>query len=210
MSLIDKIKNFGKAKLVAGSLAAALIATTAIKDNVHFGSTTLNNPHENHYVWGIFPTTTIRGGSSNGNFYTLGLVYGGNDVEGNLEGSVNSVGLVGASNNLKERSSSQNMNAYGLFGGVNTLGEGSTNSGSMGSYGLILASNLLGERSVSHDLSAYALFIGSSDFCSGSRAEGDLEVRGIFSWGHDGFSFGGYSEKNASFVKSEEVESKED
>ncbi len=60
MTIKDKIKNLADIALknpiktiLAGSLTT-LIATTALKDNVHFGSTTFNNCKENQYVWGFF------------------------------------------------------------------------------------------------------------------------------------------------------------
>ena len=79
-NLINKIKNIGNwikenpKKMIAGAGLAGLIAITSIKDNVHFGSVALNNPQENHYVWGIIPTTTLAGENSRGNIYTFGLL----------------------------------------------------------------------------------------------------------------------------------------
>ena len=52
--------------MIAGAGLAGLIALTSIKDNVHFGSVALNNPQENHYVWGILPETEIGGGKFKG------------------------------------------------------------------------------------------------------------------------------------------------
>ncbi|MEK6934698.1 MAG: hypothetical protein AABW46_02360 [Nanoarchaeota archaeon] len=85
---------------------AALVLTTAVRDNVHFGSIRLNNTQENHYIWGIFPTT---------------------EIYGNANGSIRTYGLFGAINSLGNTSTiNGNVSGYGLIATRNELGDNST------------------------------------------------------------------------------------
>lgn len=111
MTIKEKIKGLAKklaekpVRNIAALGFAGLVTITAVKDNVHFGSVTLHNPQENHYVWGLMPTITIKKGSKNtkGNLYNAGIIYGKNKIEDNAE--IN------------------NMKAYGLGGGANDVGD---------------------------------------------------------------------------------------
>ena len=114
--LISKItKNSRKSILAVG--LATLVATTAIKDNVHFGSVTLNNPQESHYTWGLFPTTEVVG-DAKGNFYTFGLLYGKNKFGQNSE-------IIG------------NASAYGIFIGRNDFGDAAKITGNLTNKGIV-------------------------------------------------------------------------
>ena len=97
---------------------AGLVAVTALKDNVHFGSVNIYNVQGNHYVWGIFPETKIRGKEAKGNIYTFGLIAGRNVVSDstNYEG---------------------NLNFYSLIFGGNKLGNNVLITGDINSFGII-------------------------------------------------------------------------
>ena len=173
----NKIKSLGLAGLTA------LVLTTGIKDNVHFGTTILNNPQENHYVWGVFPKTVIKGDEVKGNFRTYGVIYGRNNVKDSskVEGEID---------------------AYGLLFGTNDVGNSSEVEGGMGAYSLILGENGIGNSSkVEGGMGAYSLILGVNGVGDNTNIKGDVSTRGIFSFGHKGFSPGGYSEKNADFTK---------
>ena len=129
MTFKDKIKGFAKklaekpVRNITALGLAGLITLTAVKDNVHFGSVTLHNPQENHYVWGLAPTTTIKEGSknTNGNFYSAGIIYGKNKTENNVEvNDMKAYGLFGE-NNVGDNSKVNNMKLYGLIGGENNF-----------------------------------------------------------------------------------------
>ncbi len=189
-NLKDKIKTLGNwikenpKKSILGIGLAGLIATTALKDNVHFGSVTLNNPQENHYVWGILPTTKIQGVNSKGNIYTLGLVGGGNPLGDNsqITGDMNAYGLFVGKNELGDNSQiTGNMNAYGLIGGVNELGDNSQITGNMNAYGLFFGENNLGNNSqITGNMGAYSLFIGNNALGNNSQITGNISNKGLF------------------------------
>ena len=125
---LKKLKENPKKSIAAIGLAA-LVATTAIKDNVHFGSVTLHNPQENHYTWGLMPTTTIKG-DAKGNFYTIGLIVGANAVG-------------------DDSSITGNMSGYGLIFGGNEVGENFSITGDLSSKGIkikfIIKKKIIGE-----------------------------------------------------------------
>ncbi len=160
-NLKDKIKNFGNwikenpKKSVLGIGLAGLIATTALKDNVHFGSVALNNPQENQYVLGILPTTEIHGKNSKGNIYTFSLIGGKNALKSNsqITGNMNTHSLVAGINILKSNSQiTGNMNAYGLVVGENILGDNSKTTGNIFNRGLIVYNSLAGISLGSNDV----------------------------------------------------------
>lgn len=103
--------------MICALALTGLVAITSAKDNVHFGSVTLHNPQENHYVWGFLPTTEIKG-KATGNFRTYGLLFGQNELGKNSQ-------VTG------------NMSLYTLVGG-NTLGDNSSITGNIISKGLYI------------------------------------------------------------------------
>ena len=105
-------------KTVCALGLAGLVAVTALKDNVHFGSIKIHDPQENHYVWGIASLIEIEGKNSRGNFYNIGL--------------------IGSGIKLKKDSTFQgNMNSYGLVVGYNEMENNSTITGNMISKGFV-------------------------------------------------------------------------
>ena len=123
---------------------AGLITITAAKDNVHFGSTTLHNPKENQYIWGIFPMTEIKG-DAKGNIYTFGLIYGANAVDKNrnVEGSIWANGLLVGGNEVGDNSKiNEGMYANGLLVGRNEAGDNSVISGDVVSREVIASTPL--------------------------------------------------------------------
>src|SRR3989344_3885183 len=162
MTFKDKIKGFAKklaekpVRNITALGLAGLITLTAVKDNVHFGSVTLHNPQENHYVWGLAPTTTIKEGSknTNGNFYSAGIIYGKNKTENNVEvNDMKAYGLFSGENNVEVN----NMKAYGLFSGENNVGNNSKVN-DMKAYGLLGENNDEG-----NNMKAYGLFSGENN-----------------------------------------------
>jgi hypothetical protein len=149
MIIKEKLKNLAKkvsehrVKFVVGLGLAGLVAVTSLKDNVHFGAVRLHNPQENHYAWGIWPTIGIEGKKDEnvkGNFYSIGLFAGGNNVGENstITGNMKAYGLIAGENNVGENSTiTGNMKAYSLFAGKNFVGENSTITGKIDSKGLI-------------------------------------------------------------------------
>ena len=115
LGIIEKLKNHSKKAIVTLGLVG-LVATVAIKDNVHFGSVTLHDPQENHYAIGLIPTINIKG-EANGNMRSYGLIMGNNSLG---DGS----SLTG------------DMSAYGLVIGDNSLGDGSSLTGDIISKGM--------------------------------------------------------------------------
>ena len=145
MTFKDKIKGFAKklaekpVRNITALGLAGLITLTAVKDNVHFGSVTLHNPQENHYVWGLAPTTTIKEGSknTNGNFYSAGIIYGKNKTENNVEvNDMKAYGLFGE-NNVGDNSKVNNMKLYGLIGGISNVGDNTEINGDIITKGII-------------------------------------------------------------------------
>ena len=160
-NLINKIKNIGNwikenpKKMIAGAGLAGLIALTSIKDNVHFGSVALNNPQENHYVWGILPETEIGGENSKGNVYTIGLLAGGNILKENsqLTGNMNAYSLLIGRNVLGNNSQiTGNMNAYSLFFGENILKKNSQITGDISNKGFLVKNSVAGFSFGSNDV----------------------------------------------------------
>lgn len=157
--LLEKIKNNPK-KTIAVIGLAGLIAITTAKDNVHFNSITLDSPQENHYTFGILPTTEIRG-DAKGNFYTIGLIVGENLIRENSS-------IVG------------DMSVYGLIVGVNSVEENSSIVGDMYSHGLVMGLNLIKENSsIVGDMSAYGLIVGANDMLEESIITGNIFSHGI-------------------------------
>ena len=104
-------------RILAVAGLVGLSGLTIAKDNLHFGSMTLNNPQENHYVWGIAPKISVNG-KAEGDMRAYGLGGGGNFVGDNST-------LIG------------DMRAYGLIGGNNSVGDNSTLTGDIRAYSLI-------------------------------------------------------------------------
>ncbi len=159
-NLKDKLKNTwnwikeNPKKVLLGAGLIALTATTALKDNVHFGSVTLNNPQENHYVFGIHQKTEIQGKNSKGNIYTLGLV-GINELRGNsqITGNMSAYGLMFAGNFLGYHSQiTGNMSAYGSIIGENFLGYHSQITGNISNKGLFVKNDIAGFSLGSNDV----------------------------------------------------------
>src|SRR3989344_8703747 len=170
MTFKDKIKGFAKklaekpVRNITALGLAGLITLTAVKDNVHFGSVTLHNPQENHYVWGLAPTTTIKEGSknTNGNFYSAGIIYGKNKTENNVEvNDMKAYGLFGE-NNVGDNSKVNNMKLYGLIGGENNVGDNSKVN-NMKLYGLIGGENNVGDNSKVNNMKLYGLIGGENN-----------------------------------------------
>jgi len=137
----------GLAGILAGGLAT-LVATTAIKDNVHFGSVTLYNSQESHYTLGLFPITKVVG-DAKGDFYNLGLIGGANEFGDNstLNGNASAYGIIGGANEFGDNSTlNGNASAYGIIGGFNEFGDNSTLNGDASAYGII-SINYFGDNS---------------------------------------------------------------
>jgi len=162
--LVRFVKDKPVRKLVGLGLAG-LVAVTALKDNVHFGSVVLHNPQENHYVWGLVPFVNIEGTETRGDIYNFGIV---------------------SKNELRQKSEHDgDLGAYGLVGGVNEVGEGSRVTGNLGTYGLVGGGNNFGEGSkVTGNLSAYGLVVGANSFEEGSRVTGNLGAYGLVGGGN--------------------------
>lgn len=158
INLKDKLKktlNWIKenpTKSVLGIGLSALVATTSLKDNVHFGSVTLNNPQENQYVWGIWSETTIIGRNAKGNIHTIGLILGQNNFENNskITGNMNAYGFIGGNRVFGEITG--NMNAYGLIAGGNLLRENSKITGNISNKGILVRNNVAGFSLGSNDV----------------------------------------------------------
>ena len=150
---------------------AGLVLTTALKSNVHFsvGSLKIENPLENHYVWGVHPAVIIKGGKSKGNIYTIGLL-----------GAINLLGedILGEDSRLKG-----DMNAYGLLGGGNLLTWGTMLTGNMNAYGTLLGKNELGYHSwIRGDMNAYGVLVsGNKPRISSFIKEGNMSSAGLIS-----------------------------
>ena len=170
-NLGNKIKKHAVKGVVAGGLLA-LIGTTALKDNVHFGSVRIRNHQENQYVWGVWPIVKTCGDDQNGNIYTFGLIAAGNELEKNstFNGNQGTYGLVGGENFIESGSTMNgNQGTYGLVGGFNHVEENSTFNGNQGAYGLLMGENFI-ER--------------------GSTITGNQNAKGIFATSISGLNFG--------------------
>ena len=138
---------------------AGLVAVTALKDNVHFGSLTLYNPKESHYVWGALPFVGIEGQDTCGDIYNLGIV---------------SLTEVRSVSNHKG-----NLNSYGLIGGLR-VGDGCKIKGNISSYEGLVSVNGFGDNvRVEGNISAYGLVMGVNDFKNNTRIKGDMNAYGI-------------------------------
>ncbi|MEK6757919.1 MAG: hypothetical protein AABX88_02210 [Nanoarchaeota archaeon] len=153
MKIKENIKGLAKKlaehpiKSMIGLSLAGLMTITAVKDNVHFGSTTFHNPQENHYAWGFAPTTMIKG-NAKGNFYNFGLIAGENKTGDNTEinGGLSAYGLIIGGNNVGNNSDVKDMSAYGLLAGGNNVGNNSKVN-DISAYGLVIGHNVLGNNS---------------------------------------------------------------
>jgi len=148
--LIEGIRRAPKKTIAIASLAA-LVATTALKDNVHFGSSTVYNPKKNQYVWGIAPTTEIKGERAEGNIYTIGLLGCQNKYQTNLvhNGNSTAIGLVLGGNEYKICSAHNgNSTSMGLAWGENIYLEDSKHDGNSIALGLVAALNRYNSNSV--------------------------------------------------------------
>lgn len=113
--LVEKIIEHPKKSIFALGLAG-LIALTAAKDNVHFGTTILKDVNENHYVWGLAPSTIIDDEDPKGNIYTFGILYEGNrfQVSATIEGDSVGIGGIGGYNDYSEKTEIKgNVSSYG-------------------------------------------------------------------------------------------------
>lgn len=119
--LVSRVRQNPKKTALAAAAAGLLISTTLIEDNVHFGSTTLNNPQGNHYVWGIAPTTSIIGSIGNANISTYGLIYANNEIVSKqivYFGNLSSYGLLISNNVLDNLIFSGNLTSIGAYNGL--------------------------------------------------------------------------------------------
>ena len=156
--LLKILKEEPKKNILAAGLLVLLVAT--IKDNVHYGYAALDSPQGNHYIWGIAPTTKISG-DVKGNVYTIGLVFGVNEVKEDTE-------ITG------------NISACSLVYGQNDVGNDSRITGDMTICGFI-GGNRVGKDSIIRgDMSGYALIIGKNEAGKDSRITGDITSTGIF------------------------------
>ncbi len=142
-NLVDKFvkKIIGnKVKTILAVGLASLIGITALKDNVHFGSTNIYNQIKNHYVWGVIPNTKVQG-QGNGSIYTFGLLTGLNDVRDNstITGNQGAYSLLAGINDIGDNSTiTGNQGAYSLLAGINDIGDNSTITGNQHAVGCII------------------------------------------------------------------------
>ena len=169
-----------KKKTLASLVLAGLAGITISKDNVHLGSTTLNNAGGNHYVWGLFPSVKIIG-DTNTSVRTYGLVAI-NTLNGKITGDMSTYGLIGGNNSTGDNSSiTGDMGAYGLLVGINSTGNNSSITGDMGAYGLIGGENSTGNNSsITGDMGAYGLLVGINSTGNNSSITGDMSAYGLF------------------------------
>jgi len=192
MEIKQKLKNLvsivSRHKLASAVVVglAGLVAVTSLKDNVHFGAVRLHNPQGNHYAWGILPTIGIEGEKDEnvkGDFYSIGLIGGANNVEPNstIIGNIGAYGLIGGANNFGLNSKiTGNMGAYGLLVGVNNVEPNSTIIGNIGAYGLLVGANNFGPNStIIGNMGAYGLIFGENNVEPNSKITGDVVSRGI-------------------------------
>jgi hypothetical protein len=148
-SFYEKVLRNSKRTLAVAGLAG-LVLTTCIKDNVHMGSVTLNNPKGNHYAWGILPKITING-RAEGSFYSMGLISGVNEYGSNAVHNGNSVG-VGLINSINEYGLNAvhkgNSVGVGLIGSINEYGSNAVHKGNSVGVGLIGSINEYGSNAV--------------------------------------------------------------
>ena len=141
------IDNPKKTRMAALGLVA-LIGTTVLKDNVHFGSVEIHNPTRNHYTWGLFPKTTVKGSEAKGDIYTIGLYSINKFVEVKHEGNSSAFGIVGGEN-IYERNTIHigNSTSAGIVGGENTHKQNSVQTGDSRALGIIAAVTFYKENS---------------------------------------------------------------
>jgi hypothetical protein len=183
-------------RALTGISLAGLVLTTVLRDNVHFGSTVLNNPTGNQYVWGLFPSTEVYG-ESKGNIRTFGLTagntFGSNSTH---KGNVSAIGLIGAGNVIGEGSKFYgNLNVSGIVASYNFISKKSEINGNLRSYALMAAENKLGENSyLTGNLYARGIAIGDNTLKNGSRIQkGNIYSSGILAETPLGMGFGSSS-----------------
>lgn len=135
--MTDKLESTLKrnVKRIVGIAGLALLGTVAMKDNVHFGSTTINNPQGTHYVIGFMPTTILTG-NGEGNVLTAGVLGAMADVNTQqYNGDVSTYGFH-AVNLLRGANFDGNVGAYGGRFGWNALEKNSAFNGSSKVTGL--------------------------------------------------------------------------
>jgi len=162
MGFRSKVEGLAR-KLISNPVKTAVIggliglsALTLAKDNVHFGSVTLNNPQGNQYVWGVWPITKIKG-DLKGNLYSGGLI-GGNVVENNSQaGNLSAYFLIGA-NTVGDNSQAENLSSYCGVGGNKV--ENNSQAGDFSEYGLLGGTNKIGNNSQAENLSIRGLIYG--------------------------------------------------
>lgn len=195
---IDSVtKNWKKSTAIA--LLGAATLTTALKDNVHFGSTKIYNPTNNHYVWGLSPTVEVEG-KGEGNINNFGLLIPGIETENaNLTGDINNYGILLSGNSFKDSAVKGDISAYAIIGSKNRC-DGLSLTGDMKSCGVLAGINGISYSSshdnslhISHfngDLSAFGLFWGGHKFLPGSVLTGNISSRGLFADGPEDLSCG--------------------
>ena len=188
-NLINKTLNWikeNKKKTILGVGLTALLTTTALKDNVHFESVQINNPQENHYVWGIIPTTTITGKDGKGKIRTFGLIYGASELENDseLKGDAKGYGLIFGRGRVGNNSNiTGDAKGYGLIGGGGDVGNNSNITGDVKGYGLISGVGDVGNNSnITGDAKGYGLSFGVGKVGNNSNITGDLISKGLFSY----------------------------
>lgn len=190
------VTHYRKSVITSIALAGFAAAATTAMDNIHFGSTVLNSPAENHYVWGIAPKTEVRGNGS-GDVYTFGL-YARNSIDGAiLDGDLRGFGLM-VENALND-SAVGRLLACGLFMGVNDV-EGNTFNGEVSARGLLAGISRDDGSTFNDGLSGYGLLVGGAMLGRGfesfkvnpepSVVSGDFRGRGTLVFDPDGKAFG--------------------
>ena len=176
------VKNPVRSTLVAGLIG--LSGLTALKDNVHFvpvGTIEFYKPEKNQYVWGIFPSAKIRGASKDlgevKSITSFGFIAPNTLEDSSYARNMNAYGLFGGDNYVGNYSRVEDMNAYALFAGVNNVGNYSRVE-DMNAYSLLLGINNVGNYSRVEDMNAYSLIGGVNDVGNNSRVE-DMDAYGL-------------------------------
>ncbi|MDP1728782.1 MAG: hypothetical protein Q8L27_01095 [archaeon] len=191
-NLVERILEKPIRNLAIATLGT-LIATTALKENVHFGSTTINNPKRNQYSWGLIPNLTIEGEEAKGNFYSFGLLITENKISANTrhDGNSTAIGLLAGFNTYESNSvHNGNSTAIGLVAGANFHGSNSVHNGNSTAIGLLAGGNIYETNSVHNGNStAIGLIVGLNNYETNSVHNGNSGVKGIISEDSKGMQF---------------------
>lgn len=181
-------------KTIAALGLAGLVATTSLKDNVYWGSVTINNPQGNYYAWGLTPIITVKGENVEGNFRTYGLLAAGTSfTEGSsFKGNLESYSLFAGGNEIKENSSfTGDIKSYCSFICQNIFGDKSEVNGNTSVYSLFLGYNIFRKESkITGNTTSVGLINGTNSFGDNSIVNGNLVSKGLISDGGTGFGLG--------------------